>query len=133
MFKDISMIDFAYPCVTYIARRLGLSSEDIVGLAHQLGPFYHPDMELIRGDILLWTDYNKRDYKHKPLYIEKGKVLFAPVLVNIRFALYEGNHIVSDCIIEEGYIPIIRTYKIYEAKSYPSIVIREYNERNNKN
>lgn len=122
---DTYMQDYAYPCITYVIRRLGIIGYSAEAIARIPGMRYDSGKSLAKGDILVWKSDSKETSLH-PLTVAGNKIVSVPIITNVRFAVYEGEDIVSDCVIVSGYIPTIRMYKLSSCKEDPTYIIRDF-------
>lgn len=121
--KDVCLLDFAYPCVAYVIRRLGIDATVDRVMSLTTEP-YAPSVDLNVGDVVIW-DY-KHDTKVTDAVITMGK--YGPITTRLaftaHFGVYEGNGLVSDITYDDcSHFPCIRLMPLH-GRGMPQRVLR---------
>ncbi|MCP4990866.1 MAG: hypothetical protein GY928_33940 [Colwellia sp.] len=113
-------------CLTYALKRIGAAN--LIELDYyqllKAGEFKQRDYKLPkglkRGNLLLW-DYSIKTTPIPNEITKDGKVIAHSYYYGLHFAVYEGKGLVSECSLNDDFVPSINLLRLNELK--PSKVL----------
>ena len=112
--ESVFLEDFAYPCVAYVIRRLGLEQE-IKQLFVATGEEYSSTTNLIPGDIIIWEYSSGITEGNVTLTMGTRGPITTKFFLGRHFGVYEGDGLVSDLTFnKDDYQPHIRLMSLLE-------------------
>lgn len=123
--SSVSLDEFAYPCLLYAIRRVGLSYLPCDKLIKRRGIRYPlTSGELQIGDILVWRNKKASVVSDAVLHMSAHGQITTKVQLGVHFGVYEGDGFVSDATFDgESYFPRIRLRHLSECVP-PNEVLR---------
>lgn len=122
--KDVFLLDFLYPCATYVVKRLGIdmSPKD---LYQTTGKEYDGNPESLSvGDVLVWNYRKDSPTLDVVMQMTDRGPITSRKIQGKHLGVYEGDGLVSDLTFyEDPPIPFIRQIPLEEIKSRPLEVI----------
>ncbi|MFV0347709.1 MAG: hypothetical protein ACK5JO_03905 [Halodesulfovibrio sp.] len=122
--KNLFLIEFAYPCVAYVIKRLGLSV-DIERILAMRGERYSSTTPLMDGDIVVWERSDGPHVSDATLTFSQRGPITTRLHLGRHFGVYEGEGLVSDLTFDgDTYYPRIRLMLLAD-HPFPKEVIRK--------
>ena len=110
--KRVYLSDFAYPCVAYVIRRLGLR-HNVEEILDRKGSQYIKGELLKPGDVVIWERVSGSEITDATLVIDKHGPVTTKLHLGKHYGVYEGNGLVSDlCFDGNTYFPRIRLMRL---------------------
>jgi hypothetical protein len=125
LLKSVDLTEFAYPCITFIIKRCGLSLS-IKEILETPIEKYETFTKLAIGDILIWDNVTPPEPDLMTLIFDSTVgVITSSVDLSKHFGVYEGNGLVSDVVHDSNtYYPHIRVMTIDDHSNMPSSYIK---------
>lgn len=130
--NNVFLADFAYPCVAYVIRRLGIEidTEDLL-MCH--GEKYTPATVFDVGDIIIWERSDGPNVSDATLTIGEFGPVTTKLYLGRHFGVYEGHGLVSDTTFDgDTYSPRIRLMRLSD-RSAPKEFLQLHNLQNLRN
>lgn len=124
--QDVLFLEHMYPCRSYCLTRIG--RRDLLTLDWLNNEFpkllqpFGENISLNVGDIIVWKHEAHNIYR--PIHMKDDQVIFEQIKYSYHTAVYEGNGLVSDMVLDGADIPLIIRKRQLEQLSRPDYYLR---------